>query len=115
MKILTAAEMGATDRRTTEEFGVPLGELMEAAGNAVAAFCLRQYPGATRATVLCGRGYNGGEGFGAARALVDAGRTVRVVLLGRTDEVKGEAAAALRRLLDKASSVVLDEVRNEAW
>ena len=114
MKILTAAEMGATDRRTTEESGVPLGELMEAAGNAVAAFCLRQYPGATRVTVLCGKGNNGGDGFVAARALVDAGRTVRVVLLGRTDEVKGEAAAALRRLLDKASSVVLDEVRNEA-
>src|ERR1700729_2837091 len=105
MKILTAEEMGATDRRTVEEFGVPLGELMEAAGRAVAAFCLRRYPSAMRVTVLCGKGNNGGDGFVAARALVDAGRTVHVVLLGRTDEVKGEASAALRRLLDKASSV----------
>jgi ADP-dependent NAD(P)H-hydrate dehydratase / NAD(P)H-hydrate epimerase len=38
---------------------------------------------------------------------------VRVVLLGRADEVKGEAAVALRRLGDEASSVVLDEVANE--
>jgi ADP-dependent NAD(P)H-hydrate dehydratase / NAD(P)H-hydrate epimerase len=35
------------------------------------------------------------------------------VLLGRADEVKGEAAVALRRLRDEASSVVLDEVANE--
>ena len=32
MNILTAAEMGAADRRTAEEFGVPLEILMESAG-----------------------------------------------------------------------------------
>jgi ADP-dependent NAD(P)H-hydrate dehydratase / NAD(P)H-hydrate epimerase len=114
MKILTAAEMGAADRRTAEEFGVPLNELMEAAGRAVAAFCLRRYSVAMRVTVLCGKGNNGGDGFVAARVLAGAGKAVRVVLLGRGDEVKGEAAAALRRLRDEASSVVLDEVGDEA-
>jgi NAD(P)H-hydrate epimerase len=114
MKILTAAEMGEADRRTAEEFGVPLGELMEAAGGAVAAFCLRRYPGAMRVTVLCGKGNNGGDGFVAARVLAGAGKAVRVVLLGRGDEVKGEAAAALRRLRKETSSVVLDEVGDEA-
>ena len=113
MKILTAAEMGTADRRTAEEFGVSLGELMEAAGGAVAAFCRRQYSGAMRVTVLCGKGNNGGDGFVAARVLAGAGKAVRVVLLGRADEVKGEAAAALRRLRDEASSVVVDEVANE--
>ena len=48
MKILTAAEMGAADRRTAEEFGVSLGDLMEAAGGAVAGFCLRRYWAAER-------------------------------------------------------------------
>ena len=38
MEILTAAEMAAADRRTAEEFGVPLAELMENAGSAVAGF-----------------------------------------------------------------------------
>ena len=37
MLVLTAAEMSAVDRRTEEEFEVPLGELMEAAGEAVGA------------------------------------------------------------------------------
>src|SRR5579871_1064631 len=114
MKILTAAEMGAADRRTAEEFGVPLGDLMEAAGGAVAAFCLRQHPAATRVMVLCGKGNNGGDGLVAARVLALAGKAVRVVLLGRADEVKGEAAAAMRRLRDEASTVALSEVRDEA-
>jgi len=114
MKILTAAEMGAADRRTVEEFGVPLGDLMEAAGGAVVGFCLRQYWASERVTVLCGKGNNGGDGFVAARVLAGAGWTVRVVLLGRMGEVKGEAAAALRRLRDEAPGVAVREVVDEA-
>src|ERR1700733_9131239 len=103
MQILTAAEMGAVDRRTAEEFGVPVEALMERAGGAVAGFCLRQYPAATRVVVLCGRGNNGGDGLVAARVLAAAGMTVQVLLLGRADGVKGEAAGALRRGGEAAS------------
>ena len=113
MQILTAAEMGATDRRTAEEFGVPLEELMENAGAAVAGFCLRQYPAAERVVVLCGKGNNGGDGLVAARVLAAAGLDVEVVLLGRADEVKGEAAAALQRLRGEAE-VAVREVVEEA-
>jgi hydroxyethylthiazole kinase-like uncharacterized protein yjeF len=114
MKILTAAEMGAVDRRTAEQFGVSLESLMDKAGGAVAAFCLRRYPAATRITVLCGKGNNGGDGLVAARVLAVAGKTVQVVLTGQTGELKGEAAAALKRLRGEASSVVLHEVVDEA-
>ncbi|MBB5339430.1 NAD(P)H-hydrate dehydratase [Tunturiibacter gelidoferens] len=114
MKILTATEMQAVDRWTAEEFGVSLDKLMEAAGEAVAQFCLRQYPVAMRVVVLCGKGNNGGDGFVAARVLAQAGRLVRVVLLGRVDEVRGEAATALKRLMKEFSSVEVDEVGDEA-
>src|ERR1039458_2409041 len=114
MKILSAAEMGATDRRTAEEFGVPLATLMENAGGAVAGFCLRQYAAAERVVVLCGKGNNGGDGLVAARVLAGAGVGVRVVLLGRAEEVKGEAAEALRRLREEAAGVVVREVVDEA-
>jgi hydroxyethylthiazole kinase-like uncharacterized protein yjeF len=114
MKILTAEEMGAVDRRTAEEFGVSLGELMEAAGGAVAAFCLRRYPAVRRVTVVCGKGNNGGDGFVAARVLAGSGLVVRVVLLGRMDELKGEAATALQRLRDDAPTVMVREVEDEA-
>jgi NAD(P)H-hydrate epimerase len=114
MNILTAEEMGAVDRRTAEEFGVPLESLMERAGNAVATFCLRQYGSESRTVVLCGKGNNGGDGFVAARRLAQAGWLVRVVLLGRIEDVAGEAAVALKRLRDEASAVIVDEVMDEA-
>jgi ADP-dependent NAD(P)H-hydrate dehydratase / NAD(P)H-hydrate epimerase len=113
MKILTAEEMAAADRRTAEEFGITLDKLMEEAGRTVAAFCLRQYGEALRVVALCGRGNNGGDGFVAARVLAQAGCSVRVVLLGRMDEVKGEAAVALGRLRSETSSVIVDEVVDE--
>lgn len=114
MNILTAAEMKAVDQRTATEFGVPLEQLMEQAGSSVAKFCLRQYPAARRIVVLCGKGNNGGDGFVAARVLAGAGLAVRIVLLGRAADVQGEAAVALRRLRDEASSATLSEVVDEA-
>jgi NAD(P)H-hydrate epimerase len=114
MKILTAAEMGETDRRTAGEFGVPLATLMENAGTAVAKFCLRRYPAAERVVVLCGKGNNGGDGLVAARVLAEAGVGVEVLLLGRKDEVKDEAAGALERLPAEAQGVRLREVVDEA-
>src|ERR1019366_7780620 len=114
MEILTSAEMGAADRRTAGEFGVPLETLMENAGGAVAGFCLRRYSAAERVVVLCGKGNNGGDGLVAARMLAAAGVAVAVVLLGREDEVKGDAAGALQRLRAEAPEVLLRAVVDEA-
>ena len=113
MQILTSAEMAATDWRTADEFGVPLPTLMENAGTAVARFCLHWFAAAEDVVVFCGKGNNGGDGFVVARLLASAGVVVRVVLLGRAEEVKGEAAGALRRMREKASSVVLHEAADE--
>jgi NAD(P)H-hydrate epimerase len=93
---------------------VPLAELMENAGGAVAGFCLRRYAAAERVVALCGKGNNGGDGLVAARVLAAAGVDVEVLLLGRGDEVKGEAAVALRRLREDAPEVEVREVVDEA-
>jgi ADP-dependent NAD(P)H-hydrate dehydratase / NAD(P)H-hydrate epimerase len=98
MKILTADEMRATDRRTVEQFGVSSLSLMENAGSAVARFILREFALSNRITVLCGRGNNGGDGFVAARHLREAGRDVSVLLLGEMDAVTGDAREMLSRL-----------------
>jgi len=113
MEILTAAQMADADRRTAEEFGVPLATLMENAGLAVARFCLRQYPAAKRVTVLCGKGNNGGDGLVAARMLAAAAAHVEVFLLGRAGDIKGEAAAALERLRTEAPSAGFHEAADE--
>jgi hydroxyethylthiazole kinase-like uncharacterized protein yjeF len=98
MKIVTAAEMRDIDRATTELFGVPSQELMENAGSAVAEFVLERFPHAERIQVVCGRGNNGGDGFVAARKLQEAGKQVSVLLLAEAADVKGDAAAMLKRL-----------------
>ncbi len=109
MKILTAAEMGGTDKRTAE-LGTSLRTLMENAGQAVAAFIARHYPEAAHVLVLCGKGNNGGDGFTVARLLAGEGVGVRVLLAGRQDDVKGEAAEALRSLKEATSEDVVGEL-----
>ena len=93
MKILTAEEMGAADRRSMEA-GVSVGTLMQHASEAVARFCLRRVGGDGLVVVLAGKGNNGGDGMVAALRLAEAGRRVRVALLGKASELKGEAARA---------------------
>jgi hydroxyethylthiazole kinase-like uncharacterized protein yjeF len=105
IKILTATEMGDVDRRTIEDFGVPMAMLMENAGSAVARFVQRQYPGAKRVLVLCGKGNNGGDGLVAARVLAGAGRDVTVGLLGLEAEFKGQPVAVLVELKAAAPQV----------
>ena len=102
MKIVTAAEMREIDRITTEQYGVPSLTLMENAGSAVAEFVLQEYPDAKRVGVICGKGNNGGDGFVAARKLHEAGKQVEVLLLAEPAELKGDAAAMLKKLPMKA-------------
>ena len=94
MKVLSAAEMQACDRATTERFGIPSIELMRAASAVVARFAQYQYPKARRVTVLCGRGNNGGDGMMAARLLAAARMDVSVLLLGSPGDLQGDAATA---------------------
>jgi ADP-dependent NAD(P)H-hydrate dehydratase / NAD(P)H-hydrate epimerase len=98
MLVLSAAEMQACDRVTTERFGVPSIDLMRAASSAVATFVRDGFPHARRITVLCGRGNNGGDGMMTARLLVDAGLQVTTIMLGEPDTLKGDAATAWREL-----------------
>jgi NAD(P)H-hydrate epimerase len=106
MHVLSAAEMQACDRVTTERFGVPSIELMRAASGAVAAFARAEFPAARRVTVLCGRGNNGGDGMMAARLLADSGLEVTTLLLGSPDGLTGDAATAWRELTNPAHGLV---------
>ena len=98
MKVLSAEEMQACDRVTTDRYGVSSIELMRAASAAVDVFVREQFPRARRVTVLCGRGNNGGDGMMAARLLAKAGLEVTTLLLGSQYELKGDAATAWREL-----------------
>ena len=112
MKILTAEEMGAADRRSIEA-GVPVRALMRDAGGAVARFCLGHFRDEGLVVVLCGKGNNGGDGMVAAMHLAGAGRSVRMVLLGAAGDLKGEAASAFAVARATQASMDLREIANE--
>jgi NAD(P)H-hydrate epimerase len=90
--------MRKIDEVTIRDF-IPGTELMENAGAGVTEELLAYFkPGKSSAiVVVCGKGNNGGDGFVIARLLKKKGRKVRVFLLGKAREVKGDAAANLKR------------------
>ncbi|GAC1363225.1 MAG: bifunctional ADP-dependent NAD(P)H-hydrate dehydratase/NAD(P)H-hydrate epimerase [Acidobacteriaceae bacterium] len=110
MKILTSEEMRDADRRSSEEFGIPLEELMEGAGAAVASFCRSLQPAARRVLVICGKGNNGGDGLVAARCLAGSAIAVRVLLLSAPGEFRGEAEHAYERLRQERPEVEVSEL-----
>ncbi len=92
-----AEGMRATDRWAIEERGIPSLDLMERAGEGLAAVIMRQAPSG-RIAIVCGKGNNGGDGLVAARLLREAGREADVLAVWPPDSLRGDAAEQLRRL-----------------
>lgn len=114
MKILSAAEMKAVDRRAIEDLGIPGSLLMENAGLRVVEELRARWPclAGVRAVVVAGKGNNGGDGLVVARHLnrLDAG--VEVLLLGAEAELSGDAA--LNLALARTSGVPVVACRTAA-
>ena len=95
IELLTNAEMAQADRQTIRG-GVPGIDLMEEAGRAVADAVLARHPLGSHVVVVVGPGNNGGDGFVAARLLVERGYRVEVLLVGEATSIKGDAALAAK-------------------
>jgi ADP-dependent NAD(P)H-hydrate dehydratase / NAD(P)H-hydrate epimerase len=93
--LLTPQQMGEADQLTIAG-GIRGIALMENAGRGVADAISRRWP-PRPLVILCGPGNNGGDGFVAARVLVERGWPVRVALLGSLAALRGDAAEAAAR------------------
>ncbi len=109
-EVLSVAQHNEADRLAALA-GVPLRQLMENAGHAVADAILRRW-GKRPVLVLCGPGNNGGDGLVAARHLSNAGWPVRVMALAPPTGLAGQMAERVQTMpwslaeIDSAELVV---------
>jgi len=108
MILLNAAESRELDRLSRDKYGIASYSLMTRAGEAVAGALVRRWPDALAGEVLvvAGKGNNGGDGFVAARWLLERGLKVRVVMLAEAAGLKGDAARAHAEFAAKGGRVV---------
>ena len=101
MLVVTAEEMRELDRLTIEQFGVPSLNLMERAGEAIAAAIVKRCSAIAKRGVLivAGKGNNGGDGFVVARLLKKKRIPTEVALLARPDDLSPDAGHNLRAFL----------------
>lgn len=107
MKIVTVEQMRRLEMEA-DAAGVTFASMMELAGKGV-AHALAQRPDLTQATllILVGKGNNGGDGLVTARALHDAGATVKVYCLQPPDDADSKVVALRER------SVFLVDAEND--
>ena len=87
------------DLLAVEKYGIPTLTLMENAGMNAAGELMRVCPACDKFLILAGHGNNGGDGFVAARHLLQAGKKVYVITSAETDKYKGDALQNLGTLL----------------
>lgn len=106
MLIVTSQQMKTIEANALN-YSLSYERLMENAGSAAAAVIRRTMEVDGRfATIFCGRGNNGGDGFVVARKLCEAGANVAVVL---TDgEPRTEEAKAMLRLIGVMEVAVVE-------
>ena len=98
--------------QTIAEAGTSLAELMARAGLAIAHRIHQTHPSA-HVAILCGNGNNGGDGWVAARDLLDRGHDVVLVSLREPSDLKAQPArdaalAARPMLVEHGGRVLVD-------
>lgn len=95
---VTSAEMKEIERKA-DEAGLSYYQMMENAGTGAAAFISSEFPvQGKRVLIFCGKGNNGGDGFVAARKLLEEGASVTLVLA--EGEPKTADAATNKRICE---------------
>jgi ADP-dependent NAD(P)H-hydrate dehydratase / NAD(P)H-hydrate epimerase len=87
-RVYSIAELRELDRRASDEYGMPTLLLMEHAGQGLAKVILNAADAmkTQRVLIVVGPGNNGGDGYAAARLLLDSGMFAHVVAIGNPKE-----------------------------
>lgn len=117
LKILSGLQMRQVDRNAVQELKIPELILMENAGRAVYEQVIEiidsseeTYPSVL---VICGKGNNGGDGFVAARHLVENAIQTTVLSLYRKDNLSDSSLINNAVLENFTEIIYLDEISHE--
>lgn len=110
MKVIAAAEMARVEKLAYQE-GASEEAFMEAAGRGVAEFVEalaqeRGYP--WEATLLCGKGNNGGDAYVAGAYLIEMGYKVRAVQVDEPHPMQQRFLDAGGELSEELSGILID-------
>jgi ADP-dependent NAD(P)H-hydrate dehydratase / NAD(P)H-hydrate epimerase len=108
MKVVTADQMQALDRKAIEEVRIPGIVLMENAGRGAAEIILKAFPDLPRQriAILAGKGNNGGDGFVIGRHLLNQRLSVKVFLLADPKALRGDAETNFQIFLRMKGEVI---------
>jgi len=118
--LLTAEEMRDCDHEAIENHSISGESLMDKAslGAAKIASKILASVRGKQIAVFCGKGNNGGDGFGISFYLNQSGAKVRVYLIGSPADVTGDAKIffdKLKQTLPGSSGVEIFEFEKEAY
>ncbi len=111
IKVLSGQQMRKIDQKATKELEIPGILLMENAGRAVYQK-IEEIAGVEDKSVLviCGKGNNGGDGFVAARHLMENSIQTTVISLFRPDSMSKDALINHNILQNFAEIVYLEDI-----
>ena len=114
LQTLNRQQIREVDRRAVEEYGMSSLVLMENAGRGCTDKLL-ELGVAGPVVICCGKGNNAGDGFVVARHLDLRGAQVKVLLWSDPSELRGDAAANYRILVNSdVPIVVFDRAPDQA-
>ncbi len=116
MRIVSTEEMRTIDAKAIQEYKIPGLLLMDQAARAVADEVKAMLTDeADRVVVVCGKGNNGGDGFGAARWLKSAGVNVKVLLIdAKAENLSGDAAEEAAMYVADGGEII-EVVEEDDW
>ena len=106
MEILNSRQMEKADRFAIENIGIPSAVLMENASRAIAEEFFDLECEKESSAVVCGSGNNGGDGFTAARMLINKGFNPDIYILGDPKKLKGDAKVNYDILINFGADII---------
>lgn len=110
MLVLTSSQMNEIDKKATTQIGIPEVVLMENAGFCVFEEIKKDFKSLKdkKIALFCGKGNNGGDGFVAARYLLDLAKRAEVFIFGEDVTPSSKVFLDILKRLE-AKITIIDE------